>query len=155
MVSCGIGSGTASFPLCYVNYVTDLPCPFCAPPLWYLASVSGSPPTVLLLSFTTKNSAHCCLTSGPSFGLPGYASLSPGCLAGHPSVQRVEFANRLQRDNQSTSCTKQHHWIQYMSAHILRNACARGTLRARTEHTTVPARPQLSFGFCCHGSLSS
>ena len=66
---------------------------------------------------------------------------SPGCHAGHLLVQRVEFANRLQRDNQSTSCTKQHHWIQYMSAHILRNACARGTLRARTEHTTVPARP--------------
>ena len=29
-----------------------------------------------------------------------------------------------------------------MSAYILRNACARGTLRARTEYTTVPARPK-------------
>ena len=57
-----------------LNYVADLPCPFCTPPLWDLASVSGSPPT-FLLSCTTKNSAHCCLTSVPSSGLPGYPCL--------------------------------------------------------------------------------
>ena len=57
-----------------------------------------------------------------TFLRPARLPSSPGCHAGHLLVQTVEFANRLEKHNQSISCIVKHYWLQGRSDHVLRNA---------------------------------